>query len=100
MITALSINPEYEKLFQILFYSRNAAFHKAGIHSKPSISITYKEKTFDFVEGDGIQLFDEDIEFLLLETMDFFKSVCETKELTAIPFIKDAFIEVYQKANL
>jgi hypothetical protein len=72
LVKQLRLNPEYKKLFDVLFKIRNT-IHNAGLFSDKKPSVNYKNRTFEFNKKQATPTDLANIEFLFSETLTFMK---------------------------
>lgn len=79
VIDNTAINPEYKNLIDLFTYSRNT-IHSEGFHTKNSVTVTYKESSFDFVKDSPLLFYNLDfLTFMLIEIGNLMEDIinCE-----------------------
>lgn len=99
LVNHLGLDSSFIELSKVIFYSRNAALHNGGIHGREDDTIIYKGKPFEFKNGKGLNIKDFDMLFIFSEMMLLFKLISTSEIVSAIPFIKDPFVEEYEKRD-
>lgn len=87
LIRHLKLNNNYENLIDIFTYIRNT-IHTEGIHSNKNVSITYKDKTYDFKQDEPIDFIDNNfITYLFTEVNQLVVGIINADEIKNIPNI-------------
>lgn len=84
LIRHLKLNNDYKKLIDIFTYIRNT-MHTEGFHSNKDVSITYKDKTYNFKQNKPISFMDNDfITYLFTEVNQLVVDIIEANEIKSI----------------
>jgi hypothetical protein len=90
IIEKFELDVEYNKLFEIVFTIRNS-IHNGGLISKTTSPITFKDKTFEFIEKKDTNTSLDNINFLFTEVLEFLKSLFEHEKSKSISFIEHPY---------
>jgi len=96
LIKQLNLDKEYLNLFGILFQIRNT-IHNGGLHSATKTSLSFKGKTFDFVEKEASQSSLENIEFLFKEVIVFLTELFELQVSKDISNMEHPYKRLFDK---
>ncbi len=97
LIQKAGVNIDYEELVKIYAFSRNT-IHNGGFHCKPSVSISYKGKNFDFEVSKPINFLDWNCVFFLIEeTNTFFYELVLQHEISKHNIMEHSYSKIVFK---
>ncbi|MDQ7960391.1 MULTISPECIES: hypothetical protein [Flavobacterium] len=91
LIDNTNVNTDYKNLIDLFTYSRNT-IHTEGFHSRKTITVTYKGKSFEFKKDEPLLFYDIDfLAFMLSEIGNFIKDVIYSKTISKNLFIEHTY---------
>lgn len=94
LIQTTGADNDYEELIKIYAFARNT-IHNGGFHCKPTVSITYKGKYFDFEALNPINFLDWNCVFFLIEeTTNFFYNLVLQHEISKHNLMEHSYSKI------
>jgi len=91
VIDSTGINPEYKSLIDLFTYSRNT-IHSEGLHTRDTVTVTYKERSFDFVKDSPLLFYDLDfLAFMLMEIGNLMEDIINCDLIARKPSIAHSY---------
>jgi hypothetical protein len=94
LIQVTGTNSDYQKLIQIYAFARNT-MHNGGFHTKPTATVAYKGKDFDFIVSNPINFLDWNCLFFLIEeTTIFFNELVSRHQISKYNVMEHSYSQI------
>ena len=91
VIDNTGVNPEYKSLVDLFTYSRNT-IHSEGFHTRNSVTVNYKERSFDFVQDSPLLFYDLDfLAFILVEVGSLMEDIINCHIIAEKPIVEHSY---------
>jgi hypothetical protein len=91
VIDNTGVNPDFKNLIDLFTYSRNT-IHSEGFHTRNTVTVTFKGRSFDFVKDSPLLFYDLDfLAFMLMEVGNLMEEIINSGIISGEPLVEHSY---------